>query len=830
MLITPLSRRAAGSRHEAHRGRIGALSVALFASLSLLGPTAGASAPPESGWWYEATSANPALGEALRPPTVPDDGLYISNASTPIAVAAVRLPAPSTPDGTLTLHVPDFGASGQPDVIACPTTSTWEPADGGPMSDAPSYSCDAGAPGIYDPAAGTIDFLVTASMGRGDIFDLALIPNPGTTTAFSLAIEPIDQRSFQAATAPPTTTTTPSSTSLPPSETAAAARPPRSEPRPAVALPPPPASAAVTPTTLAPSSAPAIGRDVTSPVDAGPRSAVAVAVTATLLLGVLLAVVWWWTIGRRRYHEARASTREAPAAGRWAPQVLPWRAIAGATLSLVVLASLLVAAQIPQRAGVEAAGQVGVTPNGPARQGPAATPSSAATLADTTSGGGAPTVQPAGLDDGTTATIPPGGSLADEATGGTTFLPAGSGVRGVTDETIEIGLLTANTAALNAAAGAVSGNADGGLGSLDAEAAMNAQIEYLNSRGGIGGRRIVPVYYEVNAQNTLSASGRQTEAQAACATWTEDHHVFAMVGVSEELLFDCAARTGTVVVSGFIQNAVMGEDRYAAMSQLWYSPTRFTAEERDRAVAQFLLQKGFFPPDARVGLMVEDRGTSRTSAARALRPTLTAAGVSVVHEIHYPDPIDSPWSNYVLQLRQAGVTHVVWGAATSGVVPGMFMLLAAEDQRYRPMWGVGSDQSPDGFITVGNVPPEQLENVVGMGWLPVVDVGDHEPIGPNGAQCDEAMRSTGQSESAACLDILFLLRDAFALAPELSAAGLEVGVEQLGGRYSSPVTIDGATRFGPGDHSGPVVVRMVGFDPSSPQHFQYTSDPESLPQ
>jgi hypothetical protein len=461
--------------------------------------------------------------------------------------------------------------------------------------------------------------------------------------------------------------------------------------------------------------------------------------------------------------------------------------------------------------------------------GAATTPSAMAGAPDTGAGSASASAS-ASEEEGMPAGVAGGSAEAPGQPSAPQRVPTGDGARGVTDTSIKIGLVSVDSRALNAIGGAVAGNPDGSVTDSDVNKAYAAVIDWINAHGGIAGRTIEPVFHLSNLNNAATASGRQQEAQAACATWTEDNEVFAFVGMQDELILECAKRTRTPVFSGWITNAYVSERGFQEMAEYWYAPDNFTADRRDAAVARFLAAHGFFGEGAKVGIMVEDRPMSIESADRSLKPALAAAGVEPVVEIHYPDAIESPWANYILQLQSAGVTHVVFGASAGGVFPGLFMMRAAEDQRYRPAWGMGSDNTPDGLITLGNVPRAQLEKLLAMGWVPEADVSDATAAGENGRQCREALQAVGEPEDAElCLDILFFLRDAFAQAAEVSTAGLAAATARLGNGYSAPSTHGGLSSFGARNHDGVSIVRPVRFDPASPAHLSYAGPPEPVP-
>src|SRR5437870_1036729 len=64
-------------------------------------------------------------------------------------------------------------------------------------------------------------------------------------------------------------------------------------------------------------------------------------------------------------------------------------------------------------------------------------------------------------------------------------------------------------------------------GSTVPRAQLEAALANGNSNGGIGGRKIVPVWAVFD---TTSSQTIDQQAQAACATWTQDNKVFAIFG------------------------------------------------------------------------------------------------------------------------------------------------------------------------------------------------------------------------------------------------------------------------------------------------------------
>lgn len=123
---------------------------------------------------------------------------------------------------------------------------------------------------------------------------------------------------------------------------------------------------------------------------------------------------------------------------------------------------------------------------------------------------------------------------------------------GVTADTVKIGVVYPDFAALKPFV-----NLDAG----DFEAAYKAQIDKLNAAGGIGGRKIVPVYGKVNLLAPAAA-------QQTCVHLTEDEKVFAVLAflpIPDQT--SCYVKDHkTAMIGGTLTSAL-----YAAAQAPWFS-------------------------------------------------------------------------------------------------------------------------------------------------------------------------------------------------------------------------------------------------------------------
>jgi hypothetical protein len=137
-----------------------------------------------------------------------------------------------------------------------------------------------------------------------------------------------------------------------------------------------------------------------------------------------------------------------------------------------------------------------------------------------------------------TQTAAPTGGPAQQTRGKAPIAP---GTHGVTDTTVEVGLMEFDPTESNAVNRATGGGDINGEGAMSGRQIDAEVVKYINAHGGLGGRKVVPIYASQSVVQYATASGRQRQQQQACDTLTADHHVFFLsgAGATEELMLDC---------------------------------------------------------------------------------------------------------------------------------------------------------------------------------------------------------------------------------------------------------------------------------------------------
>lgn len=348
---------------------------------------------------------------------------------------------------------------------------------------------------------------------------------------------------------------------------------------------------------------------------------------------------------------------------------------------------------------------------------------------------------------------------------------------------------------------------------------VNTIVEHINARGGIGGKRVEMVFHFVDVtQGTHDSRGAE-----ACAYFTEDHDVFAVVmnANHSHAFTKCLAQRQTPLID--VSGSLLPHDEHdlAAHAPYLYLPIRVNPS-RFEAYIDALADQGFFDPDAKVGLLRYDWSTHERIRDEALQPAMAARGVeltdefafSVVQSIGDLSLTASQANNAVLRFRSKGINRLLF-LPSAWVIPTIWPA-AAESQGYRARYGLNSWEGLDNLAS--NAPAAQLEGAIGLGWQPDDDVPVPQAVeilraNPNWGHCAEAVTAAGLSEEIATLCTPFLfLQEAMARAPALTPLGLRAGADQLGGTPYSNQTF--GTLYGPGRFDGAAEGRRVAFDAS----------------
>jgi hypothetical protein len=488
-------------------------------------------------------------------------------------------------------------------------------------------------------------------------------------------------------------------------------------------------------------------------------------------------------------------------------------------LALAALAALTAACgtrvDVDDRAVAGGGGNAGLAaPGGTTDRNTAAAGASAGSSTGSSTAGAAPTGGVAPIASATTA-------AADASAA---RLPASG--RGFDEDEIRIGYLTWKE--VSSAGSAVGYAVDYG----DQEAIANAIVEDLNRRGGIAGRKVVPVFYDYRTSDILASP--EAADQAACTRMTEDDTVFAVVavtGVLGEVLPQCLAEHDTPLIVN--NNIPFPREAFERWSPYFFSTASPMTERFVPVWFQRAAAAGYFEPwdttaggpgkaPVKVGLLITN-GEGGRLFADLVTAELQRLGYEVAVTYEVSDAFDTEgMQSAVLQFRGNGVTHVI---------PESLLLLlfpqSAESQHYRPRYAVSTAAAP--LLVQSATPPEQLNGALGVGYFPSYDVDNAQDPGdpsPAAAHCREIQRAAGNdTNQRESWNLMGKACDGFAyLSAAVDAVGLRNDAIALGTPQLTSLEATGTFHiaFGPGRPDGVGAVRDLGYDATC-ECFAYLS-------
>jgi ABC-type branched-subunit amino acid transport system substrate-binding protein len=384
-------------------------------------------------------------------------------------------------------------------------------------------------------------------------------------------------------------------------------------------------------------------------------------------------------------------------------------------------------------------------------------------------------------------------------------------VVGVEDDVVKLGfVVSTNQAAASEQAGAE------GITTIAQDAAVRILVDDLNDRGGLDGRTVEPVLFEVDATANLD---EQTIASAYCATFTDDNEVYAVLAAGEPSAEQraCLAEAGVPAISAGGAITFLDDSAYED-APLLANVSGLSLDAVARSLVAGLDVSGWFD-GANVGVLRLQDDAFDGATERSLLPALEAAGVEVVEEVAIASiasqddigRVSTEAQNAVLRMKDAEVDHLIF-FESGGALP-FFFQSAASAQSYAP--ALGFSTTSGGQTLVENLGT----GGTGIGWSPLVDVPlDDRPASEQAQRCFDLLDPTGaafttavaRSQAVSFCDIVWLTEAAVAAGGLTDGAGTIASIESLGDGYR-PASLDRAT-FGPDKRYGVAEYRLVQYD------------------
>ena len=331
-----------------------------------------------------------------------------------------------------------------------------------------------------------------------------------------------------------------------------------------------------------------------------------------------------------------------------------------------------------------------------------------------------------------------------------------------------------------------------GVTTGDTKKQVDAVVSWIRANGGLAGRRIQVLEHAVD----LSDGSNDAIQNKACVAMAEDlkvHFVVTVLG-SLRTLTSCLAKHGIGVLA---DNATVDDKFRARYEATLASPSETAPGRLMTMLVDHLVQRGWLTKASKIGIMARDNTDGHAVVEQYLKPALRRQGLQEVITEYVDDQKGDGGSNQsasaVLRFRSQGVDRFI-----PAFYSPVYFMIAAERQGYRPAYTVSSNDGP-GALVESLAPPNQLENAVGMGWQPYMDIGKGKKPGPVSARetlCFQLMQKAGQGANSTLVkgfqvqicDLLFYLKELSDRKPDLPRDLLTSGRKALGSTYVSPAT------------------------------------------
>ena len=348
---------------------------------------------------------------------------------------------------------------------------------------------------------------------------------------------------------------------------------------------------------------------------------------------------------------------------------------------------------------------------------------------------------------------------------------------------------------------------------------FTALVAEYNAAGGLAGHKIVPVYGDTD---TASSNWSAQFAQA-CATFTQDHKVRAVIGYIFVFLpsFESCLQKAHVphLYGGYQPGDVVDQRTWPTMVGTGHP----TVDGADLAALDGALRTGLLNAKTKLGLIIDTCADGDRAFKSNVEPWLKQRKVNyqVVYGACSQGASDvsgaaSAISNAELKFAASGVNLVF-----SNAVEILVFMEDAQSQNYHPeyLMGVG------GTALEANAPADQVKHLHGFGWMPSVDVSvSHQPyaLTPPQKACIGKLAKHGLKPAQyndfmaayqAC-DGLDLYAKALAATGTTDATRITAAVLQTMGSFQGAGTYAGGMRAASTQHGGPSVYRAYAWTDS----------------
>lgn len=358
-------------------------------------------------------------------------------------------------------------------------------------------------------------------------------------------------------------------------------------------------------------------------------------------------------------------------------------------------------------------------------------------------------------------------------------------------------------------------------GGFDSKKAFDVLIKGINAEGGLDGRKLVPVTYTFDS----STDNYPNQAAAACASFTQDHHVPVVIDTAfgaSQGFGDCLGKAGVFLF------ATYGEPDAATSSHwsLHANADNMTIDRNYSSVLTTLHTSGYVARSNQLGVVVEGCAPEKAAYQATIGPMIRSLGLKAPVEVEVgcttgigsAGPAAAALSNAVLRFRQSNVDRVMFVSGYEATALLLFSQ-AASSQGYHPGYVLSShaEVAPNR----SGLASDQWPQLAGAGYVPRGDVDGATALLPVEKRCLSLARAGGVSVPSgdqgvifgSCNPLLLLEAALKGSSGNSDPKAITSAVDHLGTSYSAPIVLGGTTNFSSSRRDGPNQLRPFAFNP-----------------
>ena len=379
---------------------------------------------------------------------------------------------------------------------------------------------------------------------------------------------------------------------------------------------------------------------------------------------------------------------------------------------------------------------------------------------------------------------------------------------GVTSDEVKVGFVALDTKRLAKALALNFADA----GNVDAQ--IQAMVDDANAKGGIAGRKVVPVirHYEAFTDNA-------PKEEALCKGFTQDDKVFAvvLVGQFQTNARPCYAQADTVIMDTTAYP--LDQKALEELAPYEWQPSYPEYGNLLSALVQSLDKSKFFEK-SKLAIVAIDNPQNKRVYKERVAPALKKLGVKPI-DVRWIDPSSSATlqagqEQAVLSFKGKGVDRLL---VIGGSRLATFMMDTAKKQNYYPRFAETAWDNPE--FAIRNY-PDAVKGAVGVSLLPGYEAVPTEelpfpqsfekPCVDMVAKADKAPEGRGNVRQALLYcDAVELLRKAFdGWKGPVNADAFANRAQALGKDFVSASTY--ASGFNKGDYAGGQGYRRMFYD------------------